>query len=62
MLMRAFRVLSGSGAKSTEFDTARPGPPRRLTGLFHQLDEEQKRRVLLYKGAEYAGGPDKKIA
>ena len=42
--------------RDNEFDTALPGPPRPLTGLFGQLTETQKRKVLSYKGAEYAGG------
>jgi hypothetical protein len=35
-----------------EFDTALPGPPRPLVGLFNQLTDEQKRAVLAYDGPE----------
>jgi hypothetical protein len=41
-----------------EFDTAKPGAPRPMTGLFRLLTEIQKRKVLSYKGAEYTGGGD----
>ncbi len=42
-------------SKENEFDTERPGPPRPLTGLFHQLPEKQRWKVLSHKGAEYVG-------
>jgi hypothetical protein len=45
--------------RDNEFDAATPGPPRPLTGLFFKLTEIQKRKVLSYKGSEYAGGPQK---
>ena len=46
--------------RRNEFDNAKPGPSRPMTGLFYQLEEKQKQKVLSYKGPEYAGGPKRR--
>jgi hypothetical protein len=61
MLRQALRALTGRlTRRENEFDDAQPRPPRPVTGLFHHLTEIQKRKVLVYKGAEYAGGTKKR--
>jgi len=60
IMRSALRAVKGLfSRRENEFDTAQPGPPRPLAGLFWQLTEIQKRKVLSYKGAEYAGGIQK---
>ena len=46
--------------RDNEFDNARPGPSRPMTGIFGGLTEKRKQKALTYRGAEYAGGPKKK--
>jgi len=40
--------------RENEFDTARPGPRRELTGLFSKLSEEQKKAVLAHEEPDVA--------
>lgn len=62
MLGRLRNLVAHVGAhKENEFDTARPGSQRPLVGLFRQLDEKKKQKLLTYKGAEYCGGAWKKL-
>ncbi len=63
MVKQTLRALiSLISRRQNEFDNARPSTPRPMTGLFHQLTESQKQKVLVYKGAEYTGGPKRKLA
>ncbi len=63
MLRAILRALTGLvSRRENEFDNARPGPSRPMTGLFHHLSEKKKHKVLTYRGAEYAGGLKKKTA
>jgi hypothetical protein len=60
-LKPAFRTLRDFfSRRDNEFDNAKPGPSRPLTGLFRHLTEKRKQKALTYRGAEYAGGPKKK--
>lgn len=62
MLRRAIGALTTLIApRENEYDDVQPGPARPMTGLFHQLAEKQKHKVLSYKGPEYIGGPKRKI-
>jgi hypothetical protein len=60
-LKDVFRALIDIFAqRDNEFDDARPGPSRPMTGIFRHLTEKRKQKALTYRGAEYAGGPKKK--
>jgi len=48
-------------SRDCEFDDAIPGSARSMTGLFVQLSEKQKQKVLSYRGPEYIGPRAKKI-
>ena len=60
-MLRSIRAaLSGARLhQENEFDNAHPGSARPMTGLFHQLDEKKKQKVLTYKGAENTGDAKK---
>ena len=60
MMKFAMQAVKGMFSRGeNEFDIGEPGPSRPMVGLFHQLPEIQKRKVLSYKGAEYTGGTKK---
>lgn len=54
-MLKWLSSLSLAFHRENEFDDGTPGKPRRASGLFSQLSDEQKKAVLSYDGPEASG-------